>query len=302
MTDSRNAHWSSLREEAEQLAAALPPLLVAAERLASAVSLGVHGRRKAGMGESFWQFRRYQSEDPTSAIDWRQSAKSQHLYVREREWEAADSVWFWRDASPTMRFASSGVDKSERAALLALALATLLIRGGERVALLGEHRAPSASRSALGRIAHALSAVTPNNEALPPDLPMGRNAHFVWLSDFLTPLGELEMAMRRIAREGLAGHLVRIVDPAEEDFPFTGRTRFESSRGDENEVFGRAETIRDAYRKRFRAHGEAVAALARRLGWSCLVHRTDRPPQTALVALFADLGGPNVRHAIGAWS
>ncbi|MBU6472987.1 MAG: DUF58 domain-containing protein, partial [Alphaproteobacteria bacterium] len=79
----------AVRAQAEALAAGLPPLQVAAERLASSVSLGVHGRRTAGMGETFWQFRRYQAEDPSTAIDWRQSAKSQHLFVREREWEAA---------------------------------------------------------------------------------------------------------------------------------------------------------------------------------------------------------------------
>ncbi len=295
MTSS--AQWTPLREQAETIAAVLPPLLVAAERLASAVSLGVHGRRKSGMGETFWQFRRYRSEDPTTAIDWRQSAKSQHLFVRQREWEAAEAVWFWRDGSPTMCFGSDRVAKVDRASVLALALSSLLVRGGERIALLGDGRAPSASRAALGRIAHEL--MQPGNASLPPDAPMGRNAQFVWLSDFLAPLGELEGAMRRIAHGGLTGHLVCVVDPAEEDFPFVGRTRFESARGNESEIFGRAETVRDVYRKRFHAHQEAVAELARRYGWSCLVHRTDRRPETALIALYADLGGPNARHVLG---
>jgi uncharacterized protein (DUF58 family) len=294
LTDG-SGHWSPLREQAETLAAALPPLLVAAERLASAVNLGVHGRRKAGIGETFWQFRRYRSEDSTVAIDWRQSAKSQHLFVREREWEAAEAVWLWRDGGPTMRFSSGGDSKIDRASVLTLALASLLVRGGERIALLGEGRAPSASRVAIGRIAEAMTKT--DDAGLPPEVPMGRNAQIVWISDFLAPLGELEGAMRRIAREGLAGHLLRIVDPAEEEFPFAGRTRFESARGDENEIFGRAETVRDAYRKRFLAHQEAVAELARRLGWSCLTHRTDKRPETALIALFIDLAGPNAKHA-----
>src|SRR5258706_14680868 len=103
----RPERWNRPREEAESLAAALPPLLVEAERLASSIWLGVHGRRKAGMGETFWQFRRYRVEDPATAIDWRQSAKSQHLFVRERGWEAAETVWFWRDASVGMRYAYS---------------------------------------------------------------------------------------------------------------------------------------------------------------------------------------------------
>jgi uncharacterized protein (DUF58 family) len=305
LTDRNSAgegQWSQLREQAETIASTLPPLLVAAERLASAVSLGVHGRRKAGIGESFWQFRRYQSEDPTTAIDWRQSAKTQHLYVREREWEAAEAVWLWRDGGATMRFASAtgAATKIDRASVLTLALAALLIRGGERIALLGEGRGPSTSRKSLERIAHALTDANAPDAALPPDAAMGRNAQFVWIGDFLAPLGVLETTMRRIARAGLTGHLVRIVDPAEEDFPFAGRTRFEAADSDASEIFGRAETVRDAYRARFRAHGEAVAALARRLGWSCLVHRTDKRPETALVALYADLGGARAKHTLGA--
>ena len=156
----------NLQYEAEALGASLPPLLVDAERLASAVSLGVHGRRKAGMGESFWQFRRYRQEDSSTVIDWRQSAKSQHLFVREREWEAAQSVWFWCDTSAGMRFASGPVTKSERAKLIALALASLLVRGGERVALYGDAHAPASSRAALRRIGHTLLALAPDERAL----------------------------------------------------------------------------------------------------------------------------------------
>src|SRR3974390_2869979 len=122
MTRADAGNTTTLRERAESLAATLPALQVAAERLASAVSLGVHGRRKAGMGETFWQFRRYSSQDSSTLIDWRQSAKSQHLFVREREWEAAETVWFWRDGSLSMRFASQGTKKNERAGLLTLAL------------------------------------------------------------------------------------------------------------------------------------------------------------------------------------
>lgn len=293
MTDT----YSPLREAAERAAGALPPLLVAAERLSSAVSLGVHGRRKAGMGESFWQFRRYQSEDPAQAIDWRQSAKSQNLYVREREWEAAEAVWFWCDVSAGMRFKSDAapMTKADRGIVLGLALASLLVRGGERIALLGEGRAPSSGRAALNRIAHALIEGEPFDAALPPDAPVTKNSQIVWVSDFLSPLNAVETAMQRLARAGLAGHLVHVIDPAEQDFPYAGRTRFEAVAGPLNVLFGRAESVRADYRARFRAHGEALSALARRLGWSYLAHRTDKSPQTALVALYANIGGDAAR-------
>jgi len=279
-----------LQDEAEALSASLPPLLVDAERLASAVSLGIHGRRKAGMGESFWQFRRFRAEDPSTAIDWRQSAKSQHLFVREREWEVAQSVWFWRDGSAGMRFRSGSVSKRDRASLLALALASALVRGGERVALLGGGHAPASSRVALRRMGLSLSAEAPT-AALPPEAQVSRNAQFVWLSDFLSPIAAIETVLRRFTQSGLSGTLVHIVDPAEEDFPYEGRTRFEAPGEDLRETLGRAESVAPAYRARFKAHAETLRLLAGKLGWSCLTHRTDRPPQTALVALYAEMSG-----------
>ncbi|HEU0161313.1 MAG TPA: DUF58 domain-containing protein [Rhizomicrobium sp.] len=290
--------FSALQHEADGLSAGLPPLMVQADHLAASVSLGVHGRRRAGMGESFWQFRRYASHDSSSAIDWRQSARSQHIFVREREWEAAQTVWFWRDASPGMDFRSGAKDNSaskrQRADLLLLALASLLVRGGERVGFIGMEGAPAASRLALTRIGRALFA--PQSDALPlatldRSQPIARGGHLVWFSDFLDE-GTFD-AMHRLSQQGVIGHLVRIVDPAEEDFPYAGRTRFEAPNGAHGaeEIFGRAERVRTAYRARFAAHGEAVAAEAARLGWTATMHRTDHAPQASLIALYAAIGG-----------
>src|SRR6185369_11263876 len=132
------AERASVQHRAEELAARLPPLLVAAERVAATVAQGVHGRRRVGTGETFWQFRQYQPGDAVQRIDWRESAKSQRVYVRETEWEAAQSVWLWRDASPSMDYASRPdlPTKAARADLLVVALAALLVRGGERVTML----------------------------------------------------------------------------------------------------------------------------------------------------------------------
>jgi uncharacterized protein (DUF58 family) len=281
----------ALPDSAESLAAALPPLMVRAERLASALTLGMHGRRKAGIGQSFWQFHHYRPGDASTAIDWRQSAKSQHLYVREREWEAAQSVWLWRDGSPSMRYGSGAATKLERASLLALALGVLLVRGGERIALYGEREAPANSRLAYRRIGYALGERAPADEAVPPEVPLPRNAQFVWFGDFLAPLEEIEHAIRRLTRANAGGRLVHIVDPAEEDFPYLGRTRFEAVRGGEAHTLGRAESVASQYRARFKAHAEAVALLARKLGWNYTAHRLDKPPLGALVALYADLSG-----------
>ena len=288
--------FSPLQHEADALGAGLPPLMVAADRLAASISLGAHGRRKAGIGENFWQFRRYGSADSVGRIDWRQSAKSQHLFVREREWEAAQTVWFWRDSDGGMQFKSGDVTKLERANLLLLALASLLVRGGERVGLLGASYLPAASRFTLSRIGHSLldsamqekERTRTEREDGPPRAPIARGARIVWLGDFLSP--DVEERMTGFARLGAVGHLVRVIDPAEEDFPYAGRARFESPRGRDSALFGRAESVGHDYRARFTAHGERIARAATRLGWSMTTHRTDHAPQTALIALHAAIG------------
>jgi uncharacterized protein (DUF58 family) len=304
LTDSREARTRNnaavLGAQADALGAALPPLLVAAERLASTVALGVHGRRKSGMGETFWQFRRYAQGDARNAIDWRQSAKSQNLFVREREWEAAETVWFWRDGSSSMDFASDGnlCTKRDRANLLALALASLLVRGGERVAIFGDRESPESGRIALKHIARVLAAEQSHVNAMPPEIGTGRRAQAIWFSDFLSPVSEIENALTRLAGGGFANHLVQIVDPAEQDFPYAGRTRFEWKNFRQGEIFGRAESAREEYRRRFSAQSEAVRVLARRFGWSFLAHRTDARPETALVALHAQIGMRQPGHAM----
>jgi len=284
------AEVTLLRQHAEEAAAALPPLLVAAERVASTVAQGVHGRRRVGQGETFWQFRQYEPGDPATRIDWRESAKSQRLYVRETEWEAAQSVYLWRDGSASMDYASTRdlPTKRARVDLLTLALAVLLVRGGERVTLLGANLPVSHGRAILERMALVI-ARGGTSASLPEFEPLPRHAHMVLISDLLSPLGEVQARVAQFAASGLRGHLLQVLDPAEETLPFAGRVRFEGLEREEPLLISRVETVRDAYIDRLARHREGLAAIARRAGWSFGVHRTDRPPHTALLALYAVL-------------
>jgi uncharacterized protein (DUF58 family) len=287
------------QQRAEQLASRLPPLLVAAERVAMTVAQGVHGRRRVGQGEAFWQFRRYEPGDSVDQIDWRQTAKTERVFVRETEWEASESVWLWRDTSPSMHWRSAVKlpEKSERADLLTLALASLLIRGGELVALLGEGLRPASGRTALARLAEIVCQ--PANPArapsVPTDVPLPRYAQVVLFSDFLSPLSEIASAVRRIAARGVSGYLVQVLDPAEETLPFTGRTRFEGLEREGETLIPRVEAIRGDYEQVFAAHLAGLGDIARQVGWTFLAHRTDRPPEASLLALFQALGKPGYR-------
>ena len=298
------ASANTRRQRAEQLAAFLPPLLVAAERVAATVEQGVHGRRRVGAGDAFWQFRRYSPGDPITRIDWRQTAKRIHPFIRENEWEAAESVWLWRDPSPSMRWKSSlGMEqKDERADLLLLALASLLLRGGERVALLGNPERPAAGRLVLERIAERLlrARFATAEASLPPQQMLPRHAQVVLIGDFLYPVAEIAARLRGMADMGVKGVVLRVIDPAEEDFPYKGRTRFLGLEGESPLLAPRAEALAGDWRATFAAHQQELAEVCRRLGWRHLKHRTDRPPQTALLALYQSLQGERAKpRALG---
>ena len=285
-------HSSDLHHRAEELAAHLPPLLVAAERVAATVSQGVHGRRRVGQGETFWQFRRYQFGDSTQLIDWRQSAKSQPVYVRETEWEAAQSVWLWRDGSPSMSYRSSDRlrSKIERADMLLLALASLLIRGGEHVAILGTGMPPATGRGMLIRLWSMIEAqdqkAETSYESLPAFESLPRYARVVLIGDFLSPLDEIREAIGIFANQGVRGHLLQVLDPAEETLPFSGRVRFDGMEDEGDVLIGRVESMRDDYLQAFNRHNQGLEALAKSFGWSYAIHYTDHSPETSLLALY----------------
>jgi uncharacterized protein (DUF58 family) len=288
---------ASIRHEAATLSARLPSLVIAARRVAQTVRHGVHGRRRAGSGETFWQFRPFLSGEPSSRIDWRRSAREERAFVREREWESAHTVWIWFDRSPSMQFASSlaPTSKIDRAALLALALADLCVDGGERAGLLGLTR-PLATQGVIERFAEAIASDErirgPSQAALPPALPAASRSMVLMISDFLSEPEDVARAIRAVSAEGALGELVMIVDPIEETFPFSGNTEFLHPAGSLTMLTPRAQNLREAYLARLVAHRDAIRGICARLGWGMSIHRTDGSPAEILLALRMRLSSP----------
>ncbi|MCP4382569.1 MAG: DUF58 domain-containing protein [Hyphomicrobiales bacterium] len=278
--------------EAKDVAGGLPDLLIEARRVASTVIAGWHGRRIAGRGETFWQFRPFMPGEAASSVDWRRSARDDHFYVREREWEAAHMVWLWGDLSDSMIFQSklSSVTKRDRMLVLILATAELLAAAGERVGLLGESD-PLLARNAAERLADFLARARPRRPVLQP---LRRFTDVILISDFFDPLAETEAMLDAIVRTGARAHLVQVVDPIEETFAYRGRTEFIDPESGLRHIVGRAESHRDEYQARLAALRDRLSTICRRLDWSFLVHRTDRPATEPLLALHARLAD---RHA-----
>jgi uncharacterized protein (DUF58 family) len=284
-------HWPQVVGRARALADALPDLLVEARQVAMTVNAGWHGRRRAGAGENFWQFRPFVAGEPVKRIDWRRSARDDHLYVREREWEAAHTVWLWADLSASMTFRShlSQTTKRDRALVLLLALADLLAETGERVGLPGLRR-PVSDRHAAERIASALAHVK-DPVSLPDPHEIRRFSDVVLIGDLLDPLEDTLTWMHTVAATGARAHVVMLLDPVEETFPFSGRTEFHDPESGFRLTSGKAEDWRAAYTARLNAHRETLRDVARKAGWTFLVHHTDRPAAEPMLVLHSRLSG-----------
>ncbi len=279
----------TLRSRSEAVAASLPALLVDAQHLAASVLLGVHGRKRAGAGDEFWQYRPAEAGDSYRAIDWRRSARSDGHFLRQTEWQAAQAVMIGVDDAASMTYsgAKSRPSKLRRAQTLAMALAVIAVRGGERVGLTHLAEPPRGGQAQLLRMAAALMDGDDRPEyGAPKPQMMPNGARAVFFSDFLGEPAAIETVMGRAADRGVKGALVMVLDPDEEAFPFDGRTLFESMSGAIRFETLKAKSLREDYLERLAARKDALRMMARRTGWQFHVHHTDSPAEPALLWLY----------------
>ncbi|MFN3721852.1 MAG: DUF58 domain-containing protein [Paracoccaceae bacterium] len=283
-----------LQSRSEALGQSLPPLLAEAELLAATVMMGEHGRKRAGQGDEFWQYRPVSLGDSARLIDWRRSARGDAHFVREREWQSAQSVTLWVDPAKSMAFSGDAkrAPKSDRARLLALATAVLLLRAGERVGLAGDATPPRPGRAQIVRLAAVLAGVEESGEyGAPTASGMVSHGRALFLSDFFGDLEAVETALTAAADRGVRGALVQVLDPAEEEFPFSGRTVFESMGGGLRHETQQAGDLRERYLARLAERKDRLAALARAVGWHVTTHHTGQPAQSALLWIYRALQG-----------
>ena len=285
---------AGLTRDAAVLSEILPHLVIEAKKVSAQLTMGVHGRKRAGPGEEFWEFRPFTAGESASRVDWRRSARDDRLYVREREWQSASNHWLSIDLSRSMQFRSKlgNQPKRDRALVLGLALADMLVHGGERVGLLGATNA-MAARGIILRLADAILRLKPEPEAdsIPRDIHAKRQDHLIIISDFIQPLDFIRERLARIAGRGHRATLVLIRDPAEEAFPFSGEIEFEGLEADSFWRVGEASDIAAAYRARITAHGAELRRMALSHGFGFVRHHTDRPASEAILAIAALISG-----------
>lgn len=241
------------------------------------------------MGENFWQFRPYRPEDGSRRIDWRRSARGDRFFVRERELENAQNFFLWLDPRPDFDWHSSpGLPtKRERGALLLLALAGALHRGGERVTPLLSGNASPGGAFALDQLAIHLFSAPPE-----PPFPQNGRGAYILVSDFYEDPSVWRSRLKAFQARNRKGILVAIADPTEVDFPFAGRLRFSAPGGGEKPLVERAETLAPAYRAAFAERRAAIRAIAGETGFEFAAMRADEPAAPALARIAALVRGP----------
>lgn len=281
---------TDLAAEALSHSVKMPDLVIEAQRIANSLTTGWHGRRRRGTGDDFWQFRPYVSGEPASHIDWRRSARDNHVYIRDREWETAQTVWILTDQSPSMHYQSrfSDMSKDNRAILLALTLSELFARSGERIAAPGL-LAPTSSRNACELLALALQQAK-DNDTLCGVHEIKQFSHLIIISDFLDEPDEIMRRFSILSEKRINAYFIEICDPAEERFPYSGRTEFIDPETGTVFIAGKAQQYHDNYRRLYYARRQALSAFAARHGWSYHTSPTNRP-LTEIILGLADIIG-----------
>ncbi|MBX7145959.1 MAG: DUF58 domain-containing protein [Alphaproteobacteria bacterium] len=275
-----------LQQQSEKITEKIPSLLLMANKVAAAILQGLHGKKRSGIGEAFWQFRQYQLGDSPRHIDWRKSAKTESLYIKEKEWSVTQTIWLWCDVSDSMNYHSliKLPSKKERAQLILLALAILFARSGEKIALLGSSFKPNIGRYAVHNIAKELMNYKNNQLDLFSNL--SKNSQVILIGDFLQDLNDLEKECQVLANKNIKVYLIQIIDPVEEELPFEGRIQFQDMEQDKKVMFERVQSIREQYQKKFYSHRAQIQQLAQKWGWDFLIHRTDHRPEMILLTLY----------------
>ncbi|MDB5491770.1 MAG: hypothetical protein JWO78_1619 [Micavibrio sp.] len=293
----------TLRHKAEAASAGLPALMAAAEKAVTTLYHGDHRQRRSGSGENFWQFREYDSSDRPQDIDWRQSAKGDHVYTRQKERQTAQTILFWaqNDRGMAMKTAKARQSKYETAAIFSLALGLLLTRAGEHIAPLQEPNRAGRNDLALQRLGDMLCrrpATLPPGPAVPVAHQLPKRASLILAGDFMQPAEELEITLSVLAAKARHGLLVQILDPAELELPFNGRVIFRPFNDTMDIPIANVPSIREAYKERLRNHIDAVHDLARHHGYGHIVCSTADDIRPALSAAWQALA-PLQRYEAG---
>ena len=274
-----------MRLKAEELSNQIASLYVKADRIANTIWEGMHNRNKDGLGDNFWQFRKYEYGDPAHLIDWKKTAKSNETFIQEKELQTLQNFVIWRDTSKSMNFRSSeSIDtKLYRANLFTLALTIILSKSGENIVLNGLKSKLLKGGNAVNFVSNQINEkVTDSYKSRPNINEIKNNSDVILIGDFLNNINETEKTIKELSNRGINGIIIQILDPAERFFPYKGRINFNGLEGEQNILIGKAESVRNDYKKAIKIHIEKLEKLTTSYSWKYILDNSDQDASISL--------------------
>ena len=274
-----------MRLKAEELSNKIPSLYVKADRIANTIWEGMHNRNKDGLGDNFWQFRKYEYGDPAHLIDWKKTAKSNETFIQEKELQTLQNFVIWRDTSRSMNFRSSeSIDtKLYRANLFTLTLTIILSKSGENIVLNGLKSKLLKGGNAVNFVSNQINEkVTDSYKSSPNVNEIKNNSDVILIGDFLNNIIETEKTIKELSNRGINVIIIQILDPAERFFPYKGRINFNGLEGEKNILIGKAESVRNDYKKAIKIHIEKLEKLTTSYSWKYILDNSDQDASISL--------------------
>jgi uncharacterized protein (DUF58 family) len=289
----------------------LSTLRLRAQAIADGLYVGNHRSARRGVGVEFGGRRNYVPGDDLRWLDRHALMRHGKLLVREFETETDRLLYLVIDATASMTYRSDAatVSKWTYTATIASALSRIALASGDPVALdwIGGEKTrwlPAMSgREAFDRVLAAIDTTRPSGRVPLGEaaferclLPVGRYARRGTIVVVLSDLLDLpEGAINRLSELGSGQRslvVVRILDPAEERFPFEGATRFAALEG-EQVVETDATLVKDSYLEHlatYTAHAEEL--LKSRGGRLFCTNTADNPVSVVrqIVQLIGSVG------------
>lgn len=268
-----------------------------------------------GFSVEFTEYRPYVQGDDPRYLDWRLYARSDRYYIKRFEDETNLRCMLLVDYSRSMEYGSLGFTKLDYAKTLAATLGYFLLQQRDAVGVAPfteaiEDYVPAAYRSGhlrrlLVQLERPPRQAATKIAACLEDLGrrLARRGMVILISDFLSPLDGLELALETLTQRGQEVLAFHLSDPQEIRFDFTAPELFEDLETGRR-VYVDPAWLRDEYRRKMADHLRRVKLCceSRGVGYHPLTLET--PLEDALPDVLrlraATGGGRSRRTARGA--
>jgi uncharacterized protein (DUF58 family) len=284
-----------LRNKAEEMAADIPKIKSTAIKAAMSILQGNHGQLRAGTGEKFWQYREYDIYDRPEDIDWRQSAKNDNIYIRQKEWQTVQTNMFWVQNNVSMKYRSSKElpYKNVAATTIALAIAVLMTRDHEQAGPLDGSFSCGRTSSIIDKLSESFLYKQGEGISSVSSYTVPKNSNIILCGDFLDPLEDIEKAISPLTEKASRIFIIQVMDPAELDLPYEGRVIFDNKKSMGRFHINNVQSIKAEYQENISNHLNELDNLCKKYGWLRTLYNTDNDMIDALLSTWVAISGDN---------